>query len=131
MENKEMNIELVKLKVKVKSLAEEARIIRREEVKLKKIPFNKRGKITRYTFGEHIYDPVNQLDIHRRWDVRNEARATQLAIAYIKGKKCSKIEKSCDEYKRLYYITDRVLKMVQKYHNKNTTREDIKEWFKI
>ena len=58
---------LVKLKIKVKHLATEPAIIRHEEKKLK---------------GFSRAD----LQYHRIWDVRNEARATQLAIAFMKGK---------------------------------------------
>lgn len=88
MENKERNIELIKLKIKAKSLAEEARIIRKEERKLKDIPFHKRSKIVKYNWGQHVIDYV-----HRRWDVRNESRATQPAIAYIKEKDYFQVEK--------------------------------------
>lgn len=62
------------LKVKLKSLAEESRIIRIEE---------------RRTRGE-LRD---ELSWHRRMDVRLETRATHLAYGLIKGRALERIEK--------------------------------------
>lgn len=61
------------LKVKVKSLAAESRIIRREEER-------SRG------------DLRDQLRAHRRREVRREQRATQLAYGYLRGIAMSRIE---------------------------------------
>lgn len=104
-----MNISDIKLKIKVKHLAEEARIIRHEE--------NKYG-YRKYLSGSfYKFNPNNTLREHRRWDVRNEARATQLARAMLKGKKYSSIEskrKSCKSY-AFVEVRKRVAKMVSKY----------------
>lgn len=55
------------LKVKIKSLAAESKIIRAEEKKSRK------------TLREELYH-------HRTRDVRRESRAAQLAYAYLRGK---------------------------------------------
>lgn len=125
-----MNIELIKLKIKAKSLAEEARIIRKEEHKLKELPFSKRSEVLKYQFGgEYTHCFLDDIKFHRRWHVRNEARATQLAIAYIKGKAYSSIEKVCtNSTMRDFYIVPKVLKMVQTYGNKEITVNQIREW---
>lgn len=58
------------LRVKLKSLADEARTIRREETKA-------------YDTGD--YDTGNSLHLHRVGKVRREARATLLAYQYLRG----------------------------------------------
>jgi hypothetical protein len=60
------------LRVKLKSLAEEARIIRREELKCKKL-----GQGASWE-RQSLYD-------HRIGTVRREARATLLAYQYLRG----------------------------------------------
>lgn len=61
------------LKVKIKSLAEEARIIRREEHRT-------RGELR------------NELREHRVGIVRSEARATHIAYGLIRGRSLDRIE---------------------------------------
>ena len=59
---------------------------------------------------------------HRRWDVRNENRATFLARAYLQGKFYSTVEqkrKPENEYKFQVYIVPRIVAMVNKYGPKN------------
>jgi len=107
-------LNLIKLKIKAKSLSEEARIIRKEERKLK--------GAARVCIAEH-----------RRWNVRNEARATYLAIAYLKNKPYKLIEPSCkDTGKRDQYIVRRVLSMAKKYgphKHEDTLRQEVSDWF--
>ncbi len=62
------------LRVKVKSLAEEARIIRKEE---------------RRTFGRLR----ELLHHHRVWRVRMEARASHLAYGFIRGRTLEQMER--------------------------------------
>lgn len=64
-----------KLRVKIKSLAAEARIIRAEE---RKHP------------GESL--DRHQLHNHRVWDVRREARFSQIAYGFLRGRAYSQIE---------------------------------------
>lgn len=127
--NTQINSKAIFLRVKAKHLAEEARIIRQEERKLKAIPWQNRRSEWKY-FGETRFeDPVNLLSDHRKRDVRNEARATQLARKYIAGKPYRSVEPVCKDKHKLYiWILPRVLKMVQKYGSYKTTKEDIQNW---
>lgn len=98
----------VYLKVKLKSLAEEARIIRREEQK----------------GGDHR----EGLYRHRVDDVRSEARHTVLAYNFIRGRSYKQTEP--------HTITpidiNRVLKMVKKYGEPGDEDrlKKLEEWFK-
>ena len=82
------------LRVKLKSLAEEARMIRKEECK---------------TNGELRAE----LHMHRIGIVRSEARATHLAYGLIKGRRLEAIEKPKEP--RSPVVWDRVKKMITKY----------------
>ena len=66
--------DLIALKVKIKSLAVEARIIRKEERKAK-LQFIR-----------------NHLQNHRRYNVRDEARWSQLAYGFLRGLEYSQME---------------------------------------
>lgn len=81
----------VYLKVKIKSLAAEAKIIRKEECK------------TKYNYWG--------LREHRKGVVRNEARHTLLAYGFIRGKAYKDIEATCHTEPDW----DKVKKMVEKY----------------
>lgn len=70
-----MQSRVVHLKVKIKSLAAESRIIRAEE--------RKAGPVLRRT-----------LDIHRRGVVRSEARITQLAYGFLRGRRYRQMERT-------------------------------------
>lgn len=86
------------LKVKIKSLAEEARIIRKEESRAK------------------TPELKQSLKYHRKWDVRNEARATLVAYGYLRGKKLCEIEPNMKNFRFfVLYIEPRVKAMVDKY----------------
>ena len=86
------------LRVKVKSLAEESRIIRREASK---------------TNGSLRY----QLQAHRREVVRPEARAAHLALGFIKGRNLEQMERKRRPEPR--WITakrhEKVVKLCRKY----------------
>jgi len=123
----------IELKIKSKSLAAEATIIRNEERKL---------KYQVWWLREHEQDATQvhgtrmSLNTHRRWDVRNENRATYLARAYIKQVPYNVVEqkrKPENEYTFKAYIVPKVLGMVNKYGKKNNTTipatvEDVKAW---
>jgi hypothetical protein len=85
-----MKDQRVYLKVKLKSLAAEARIIRLEESR-----------------NKHFR---NGLSYHRRTVVRQEARLTLLAYGFVRGKAYEQIEKS-----ERQPDWDRVKKMIEKY----------------
>jgi len=82
------------LKIKVKSLAEESRIIRKEE---------------RRTIG-----PLrDELSWHRRQDVRNAARTSHMAYGLIRGRKVDGVERPGSTRSEAYWKA--VKAMVQKY----------------
>ena len=110
----------VKLKIKIKSLAEEARIIRKEEIKAK---FRKDNNLR-----ESLYE-------HRTWSVRRAARNTQIAYGYIRGKSYRQIENKANSEPDWKSVYD----MVRKYDPSFDTTDkkahtdvyhDIKDWFR-
>jgi len=127
----------IKLKIKSKHLALEAGVIRFEEQKLKRqIEWLKTHQKDEATFRSEW----ESLNSHRRFDVRNEARATYLARAYIEGRKYDTIEKHRKDNGTFYsYVMPRVVSMVIKYKlgrvekymkpdDVKTVREEVKSW---
>ena len=97
------------LKVKIKSLAEEAKIIRREERKMKD------------------QDLKAGLHRHRVVEVRVEARLTQLAYAYLSGKTYQQVEPNAKKPVNW----SRVKSMVQRYAYPQPFKvEDLDRWVK-
>lgn len=127
------------LKVKIKSLAAEAVFIRKEENKAKaNYRYLKRitGKEAEYDRFQNLHYGLHQ---HRTVDVRMEARATQWAYAFIRGKQFNFVERNTNPYDRVYGdslcsslnpIISRTVKMVQKYHSRNVDFTDIQKWIK-
>lgn len=74
------------LKIKIKQLASEAHDIRREEIKTKRNYRNLKGLQGLETAYEHEIDVFWKLRAHRNGSVRQEARDSLLAYAYIRGK---------------------------------------------
>jgi hypothetical protein len=115
----------VELKIKSKHLSEEARIIRFEENKIKRHSRhvrNRQGHVT----ADEVLKTYHSLNHHRRWDVRNENRATFLARAYIAGVPYNQAEqkrKEENEFTFLYYILPRVASMVAKYGDKKIQKK--------
>lgn len=120
----------VELKVKSKHLSEEARIIRFEENKFLK-QWKWKWECAQYkntsnnaplnSSGSDSYKTYESLNRHRRWDVRNENRATFLARAYMAGIPYSQVEqkrKPENEYTFVQYILPRIVSMVAKYGDK-------------
>lgn len=127
------------LKVKAKSLAEEAKIIRTEEAKA--------AAHERFR-DAHGWNMVHWgLYYHRINDVRKEARATNLVRAFLKGRPACTVEKPTNksavtEFNKpynVYALQSRFLSMAEKYgaHSKvyegcesKEDRERIaKSWF--
>jgi len=113
----------IKLKIKSKHLSEEARIIRFEERKqLKKLRRNIEAHKASGMNGEYQvwkdkhWQTLDCLMRHRKFDVRNEQRATFLARAYLAGIPYNKVEQSRKD-KDLFscHILPRVYRMVVKY----------------
>ena len=103
----------VELKIKSKHLSEEARIIRFEERKFRK-------QVDWLKTHQQTYDKEHatmmSLKQHRRWDVRNENRATFLARTYLAGKDYKTVEHKCNDLAVLRcWIFPRLCEMVNKY----------------
>lgn len=108
------------LKVKIKSLAAEAVIIRREEQPSK---------------GEER----SQLCEHRRGIVRYEARHSQIAYGYLRGLRYDQVERGCPKP----FNADKVRSMVERFGawkdddelyadfeiRKNAERKGFADWF--
>ena len=114
----------IQLKIKSKHLALEPAIIRIEERKLKKqIDWYKmKHQVTGDMFSfykDHpdlynLFSKHGSLVSHRRIDVKNEARATYLARAYIKGMPYKAIEAKTKEKLDSSVMTS-LIRMVMKY----------------
>lgn len=106
----------IELKVKSKHLAAEAKIIRFEEKKQKA-----KNKAAFWSLRQH-----------RRWDVRNENRATFLARAFLAGKPYRIVERKVNSISILeHYIVPRVLTMVNKYGTTQLSKDDILNWMRV
>lgn len=109
----------VELKIKAKHLAAEAKIIKKEE----KIQLERKRKNKSNAYFSIIE--------HRKTVLRDEARATHLARAFISNKTYETVE--CDTHDRhrlVHEILPRVIKLVIKYkprHLHNMNKDDIKE----
>jgi hypothetical protein len=120
----------IELKIKSKHLALEPQIIKHEERKLKqRMRYHRSDDIeSSFTLERKLNNLVN----HRKHVVRHEARATQLARAYIAGKTYASVERSRkDEGVFRIFIVPRVLAMVQRYHDRKATSDMIREWSKV
>lgn len=117
----------VELKIKSKHLGLEAGVIRFEEHKIKK-QMRWKSK-TQQPIDHEIYQ-LNNLKNHRRWDVRNENRATFLARAYIAGIPYKALEakrKPENESRFKNNVLPRVAAMVSKYDKKHYKYTSTKE----
>lgn len=116
----------IELKIKSKHLAEEAKIIRKEEWSLEKqIKWLKKAEQA----VEKQQNTRKSISDHRRWDVRNENRATYLARAFIKQVPYKTLESYVYDSTHLYSrILPRVLAMVKKYDNPNMDIKHIIAW---
>lgn len=118
----------VELKIKSKHLSVEAQIIRFEERKLHKqyrwaeAKHHQTGNNDMYPrWSDIAFTRYCSLNNHRKWDVRNENRATFLARAFIEGTTYSSVEqkrKPENEYKFNTFVIPRVVAMVAKYGKK-------------
>ena len=112
----------IELKIKSKHLATEPAIIRHEERKLRN---QMRWFKQHYQLGtDPMSDPEYRnlwkqnfsLAEHRKWNVRNESRATFLARAFLSGKRYSTVEKNVHQFSILRaHVVPRIVDMVMKY----------------
>ena len=114
-----------KLRVKIKSLAVEAKIIRREEHKsLRTAAFNKRtGVPSDNTWFGHDAAP-RELYLHRVINVREEARASLLAYAFLRGKPYKHVEPNS----RKGFDFNKVARICQRMTFKMFKDEEIESW---
>lgn len=123
----------IELKIKSKHLALEPAIIRKEEHKLhsyiKKLRVENPKGIELQKLNE-LSDKFFSLRHHRKEDVRQEARATYLARAFMKGTPYKEVERSRKQKDGFIqntghfygYILDRVTAMVIRYKLKKNTK---------
>jgi hypothetical protein len=125
----------IELKIKSKHLALEPAIIRREEQKLlKRIRSGRCNDTADGSTTASLLRKFESLHNHRKWNVRNEARATELARAYLSGRPYNDVEwkrKPENEFKFKRYIIPRIVSMVTKYGNEPVTSEQIEKWSDI
>lgn len=118
----------IELKIKAKHLSAEAAIIRHEELKLKRQIEWKKQHVEEF---DKLLAEFQSLNQHRRYDVRNENRATYLARAYIAQVPYNTVEtfrKEENEHKFQHIVLPRVVAMVKKYYNANFDRTHIQAW---
>lgn len=118
----------VELKVKVKSLAAEAKIIRQEEVKAKK---SAQWNDVRQNIVERCkYEDIREnLYRHRIDVVRFECRCAELARAFINGVPYRTVERNThDGAYTMGRIQGRVQKLVNKYGKTKVDAETIHDW---
>lgn len=113
------------LKIKLKSLAIEAKIIRQEEDRLKG------------TQKLHLQDLRREMAEHRRGVVRNESRHTGLAYAFIRGKGYREVEprgvvQALNEDGKpsgpVFVDAEKIRGMVLKYGSQKVPPDFIKQW---
>lgn len=92
----------VELKVKLKSLAEEARIIRKEELNYKE---------------KRDFQKVNSLHLHRVMHIRPIARATHIAYGLLRGMDYHRIEQTTKSFPDW----NKVRHMLKKYSKPDET----------
>lgn len=113
----------IELKIKFKHLALEPAIIRKEEYNLlRQIAWYKQHyqikDISGFKEALKISYKYQSLQQHRTVVVRNEARATHLARAFISGKAYNSVEKTRKDEKLFQnHILPKVFSMVMKYGN--------------
>ena len=116
----------IELKIKSKHLSLEAKVIKFEEAKLKK-QLRWHSKVQ--SPNKKLEWKLNSITEHRKWNVRNENRATFLARAFIAGVSYKTVEHKCkDVFLREQQILPRVLSMTKKYHSYKLEMEDILNW---
>ena len=109
---------LTYLKVKLKSLSEEAKIIRKEEVKA---ALRARNAISEERRNSSL-EVHSGLHAHRAGVVKPEARATSLAYGFLRGRSYDQVEGSTNQPVP-QYIKNRAGKMVGKYGNFDSVAE--------
>lgn len=130
------------MKVRIKELAQEAKFIRFEENKIKsrqKIRSNGYYSINGEWLGGYVEHDGGSRDFlelnqHRKCEVREAARAAQLAYGFLREIPYSKIEnkrKPEKEYRFKYYILPEIKRLAKKFgklYGKENYDEEIEKW---
>lgn len=127
------------MKVRIKELAQEAKFIRFEENKIKskqKIRFNGYYSVDGKWLGDYQEFDKNSSDFwklrsHRTYEVRNAARAAQLAYGFLRGVPYKSIEsnaKGISSYDRKKLV-DEVKRLAKKFGYQDFGNE-IDDWMK-
>lgn len=111
------------LRVKVKSLAEEARIIRREEQRSLGRTYHTgdidaNGRAKQWHTGGYGGPIYKELHAHRTGELRNEARHAHLALGFIKGRALLSMEQPSTWGQQGYASPpdwDHVRRLIRKY----------------
>lgn len=113
------------LRVRIKELAQEAKFIRHEENKLKP-----QYRMTEFKdFDPDKWGEFMKLQEHRRTDVRNAARAAQLAYAFLRGKPYKLMEpKTYSSEWLMFSIRKEVKRLVAKF-GKPEYSDEVDNWF--
>jgi hypothetical protein len=116
----------LKIKIKIKSLVSEARIIRAEEAKVLKWRRRAAERQKAAAILERLDSEYISLRDHRKREVRREARASNLAYGYLRGRPYKVIEQ--DPHTRPN--RERVAEIVAKFGGmkKPEARERIDTW---
>ena|SRR5260221_13365701 len=121
------------LKIKVVSLAAEARLIRKDEHKqLKWARFCKNFSTNTNALkhSDYHYRVFFGLQQHRKLDVRSESRHSNIAYGFLKGRKYSQIEKVQHNKNTNPPSWDRVWNLVRKFGegSSDELRDRFVEW---
>lgn len=127
-----MSYKSIELKVKSKSLAEEAKIIKKEEHKAVTSAVWERDHLGNQE--QTFWDKFKNLAHHRIYKVGIEARATFLARAYISGKKYEEVENAGRKVDKAKHFEDiilpKIVYMVNRYdpYTSGVDINTIREW---
>lgn len=122
-------MQLQQLKVKCKSLAEESRIIRKEEVKaLRRGHYQRRDVSTPYIAATEGYHTYYSLYRHRKINVGQEYRSAHLAYGFLRGTMYHKIEEKTKEDNRPNF--SRVWAIAKKFGGPFKTSQEEEEFRK-
>ena len=127
----------IELKIKIKTLASESRIIRLEERKAKA----RARMVKRSEAKAGLRERCSKLNNHRKLVVRQTARVANIAYAYIRGKSYKSTEDRvrADNQPDWRRVAKNVVRFLTIYGNVhvndvkmvNTTKESVEEWAKV
>jgi len=116
------------LRVKIASLMEEARIIRREErrvfqsYKLRRRLMKRQQPLMKRTLGRIALR--DELRGHRLGVVKYEARHSQLAYAFLRGVAYSRIEREDSSSIDLYKVS----RLIERFGHHSVSKDEVWKW---